>query len=217
MRSPPKCLFGLMVFLVLFGAAQAISVATHEFGELPKDIPLGQCGVFSLYSVLRSNEIEAPYNEMFSEITANKYNEVSLKQLAQYARKKGMHCEGIAHPTVGIIRNSLRNGANVILQITFERDRSPASHIVALFQGEGDSVLVLDYPRKFTIDDDSLSQWLGQSEGMLILSKKPIQIPVGYRISSMPFVSKVAGLAGIIFLIASAMMLMHARKKARQR
>jgi ABC-type bacteriocin/lantibiotic exporter with double-glycine peptidase domain len=181
----------LISILFLSGTSILANVSSLE------NVDLSQCGINSLYLCLKHHKIDVSIEEIYSSIKPDAQNNVSLYQLANYARSKGLHVKAIIKPSISDIQKSLNN--NVILQYRKELpNNSELTHIVALIRHNSKTYL-LDYPsqrREVTAAD--FTKVNIKSDGLLILSENRI---IGWQellnlrsLKSVSFYSIVCGL-----------------------
>lgn len=140
-----------------------------------ENVHLGQCGINSLYLCLKYHGIDTPLEDLYTHIQTDSENNVSLKQLGDYAKRKGLNVQYMEDPGSGDVQRILQRKRSVILQykITLP-DNSIYKHIVALIKPDT-RIILLDYPNsRQEVSLEDLSFIDGNSEGMLILSPKPM-------------------------------------------
>jgi ABC-type bacteriocin/lantibiotic exporter with double-glycine peptidase domain len=148
------------------------TLANEEISSL-ENIQLSQCGINSLYLCLKHHKVEVHLEEMYSCIKPDAQNNVSLKQLADYAKNKGLYVKAIITPSVKDIQRVLNSGDSVILQYNTELpDKSDFKHIVALIKPDA-KIFLLDYPKpRQEIILADLAKANIRSDGLLVLSRK---------------------------------------------
>lgn len=163
-----------MRFLIftLFVLSALSSGAELSFLE---DTPLGQCGINSLYLCLKYHKIDVNLKEMYSTIVPDAENNVSLRQLADYVKNKGLYIKAIIKPSAADIEQSLKNDTSMIVQYAIELpDKSKFQHIVGLVKPDK-TILLLDYPRQAQeISSEDLVKMASMSDGLFVISPKQV-------------------------------------------
>lgn len=134
-----------------------------------------QCGINSLYFCLKYHGWNISLEDLYASIHPDSENNVSLKELGDYAKRKGLYVSYTKTPKVRDIQHVLQGKHAVLLQykITWP-DNSICRHLVALIKPDT-KILLLDYPNPpKEILSQELSDLDGKCEGMLILAPKPI-------------------------------------------
>lgn len=132
-----------------------------------------QCGIDSLYFCLCYLNLNPSLTQMYADITPNEDYQVSLQQLAQYARQRGATVWAVRHPTLSILKKYLNRDSCVIVQFQ-HGDRPP--HMVSLLKPNDRRVLYTDAPRRrFVASESTLEDILSHSDGLLVLSARPIR------------------------------------------
>ena len=144
-----------------------------------ENISLSQCGVNSLYLCLKYHKINVGLEEMYSAITPDAENNVSLRQLANYVKNKRLYIKAIMKPSAADIEQSLKNDTSMIVQYVTELpDKSKFKHIVGLIKSD-QKILLLDYPKKAQeISNEDLVKMAAMSEGLLVISKRTLLLPI---------------------------------------
>ncbi|HPC28433.1 MAG TPA: cysteine peptidase family C39 domain-containing protein [Candidatus Methanomethylicus sp.] len=245
----------LIVAAVMFVAGTVPMCIGMEVSSV-EGMELSQCGVNSLYLCLRYHGIEQRLDELYAQVPADEDGNVSLKQLADYARGKGLHVKAVIKPTVedvtnvlgqkeGLTQGSQRSqgqkaedhgqdgrgtredseagsfghstrDTSVVLQYAVNMpDKSKFRHIVALVRPE-DKVLVMDYPGSAQeIMPEKLAELVSMSEGMLILSTKPLINAAEFlNFKTVKSWSFYAICVGLVMLAGSAVSSLRGRRKA---
>ena len=159
--------FALIVLLVLPIYAEISSLENASFS---------QCGINCLYLCLKYHHIDENLEDLCALIPPDAENNISLKQLADFAQKKGLYVHPVVKPVFNDVKKFLTGEHNsIILQYTLELpDKSNFRHIVVLVRPE-QKILLLDYPRPAQeIETENLAAAVARSEGMLVLSGQPI-------------------------------------------
>jgi len=161
---------GFVIFLFV-----SVSILVHAEISSLNNIHLSQCGINSLYLCLRYHKVDIRLDDMYSSIKSDAENNVSLKQLADYAKSKGLCVEPIINPSVEDIQRALQGRHSIVLQYnTTLPDNSNFKHIVALIHSDM-KIFLLDYPKvNQELSFSDLGKIEGKSEGMLILSEKTL-------------------------------------------
>lgn len=160
-----------IVFCILAGAG----AFQHEEITSLNNFQLSQCGINSLYLCLKYHGKDVGLEDLYSKIRPDAENNVNLKQLSDYAKTQKLYVAFAAAPDAEDIQQSLHGKCSIILQCkTTLPDQSKFKHIVALTKSDT-KIILLDYPNpKQEVTFQDLSVIDGNSEGMLILSEKPI-------------------------------------------
>jgi hypothetical protein len=148
------------------------ALSSGEKKSSSEDISMGQCGINSLYLCLKYHKIDASLKEMYSAITPDAENNVSLRQLADYVKNKELHIKEIMKPTASDIEQSFKNDASMIVQYTIELPGKPKFRYIAGLVKSDNTILLLDYPsqtQKISIED--LVKTASKSDGLLVISK----------------------------------------------
>lgn len=172
-------------FAVLVGSS---TVQPQGISSL-ENVRLGQCGIHSLYLCLKYHGIDSLLEDLYTCIQPDSENNVSLKQLGDYAKRKGLNVQYRKNPAPEDVPKILQRRRSIILQYkTPLPDNSIYKHIVALIKPDT-RIVLLDYPNsRQEVSLEDLSFIDGNSEGMLILSPGPF--------------SNHWGLAGICLIIS---------------
>lgn len=188
------------IFFLFF----CLTGSLHAEISFLENTQLSQCGINSLYLCLKYHKADVCLNEMYSNIKPDAQNDVSLKQLADYTRGKGISVKAILAPSVEDIQKSLNRDSSVILQYnTPLPDKSDFKHIVAIIKPDA-KMFLLDYPKpkqEFTVDD--LAKVNLKSDGLLILSKKSSASSELLNFRSLKSVSFYTIVCGILIVIAT--------------
>jgi ABC-type bacteriocin/lantibiotic exporter with double-glycine peptidase domain len=157
---------------------------------------LSQCGINSLYLCLKYHGTGIPLEDLYINIQPDSENNVSLKQLGDYAKQKGLYVQYVNNPESGDIQTFLQGKRSVLLQYkTPLPDNTTYKHIVALVKADNE-IILLDYPNpKKEVTLQELSVINGNSEGMLILTEKPF---INLRSAGACLIA--SGLLGILIL-----------------
>lgn len=154
-----------------------IIITVGLFGKLHAEIndnssvPKSQCGINSLYFCLKYFGCNRPFHELYNDIATNSNNEVNLKQLADYARQKGLFVNGVKSPTLSVVTKNLEKGKCVILQWTKSIGNTQFSHIMPIVNIPDKGVLVFDFPiNKMYVSEKDLSEYIRLSNAALILA-----------------------------------------------
>ena len=167
-RKSEVCSFILMVV-----------TASAVFGNtpvkyLPKEIELSQCGINALYTSMRQLGVRVPLKSLYSAISPNDKNEVSLFQLADFARQQGLFAKGVKRPTVGMIKKMLSDTSTIIIQFEYGLKEIGNTHMATLIQHSDSQILFLDAPlKKVLLSEEQLEKLVGRSQGMMVLSVLP--------------------------------------------
>lgn len=141
-----------------------------------KDVKLNQCGINSLYLCLKYNGIETNLDQIYSDIEPDADNNVSLKQLAGYAKRNGLYIKPVIKPSCDDVKKYLSKDTSIILQYALDLpNESNFKHIIAIVMSANNNIFLLDYPKPaFRIEMEEIAGGITASEGMLVLSKKPV-------------------------------------------
>lgn len=158
-------------FVVLAG----MSASRTEGISSLENVQRSQCGIHSLYLCLKYHGADASLEELYTGIPPDHENNVSLKQLGDYAKRKGLYVQYRKKPGSRAVQKDLQKNRSMIIQYQIILpDNSIYKHIVALIKPDT-GIILLDYPNlKQEVSLQDLSFINGNSEGMLILSPKPI-------------------------------------------
>ncbi|MBU1260273.1 MAG: hypothetical protein ABIJ52_00560 [Pseudomonadota bacterium] len=158
--------FALIVLLVLPIYAEVSSLENASFS---------QCGINCLYLCLKYHHIDENLEDVYAAIKPDEGNNVSLKQLADFAKTKGLYVHPVVRPAFEDVKKFLTKDNSIIMQYALELpDKSKFRHIIVLVMPE-QKILLLDYPKPAQeIETEKLAAVVADSEGMLVLSGQPI-------------------------------------------
>jgi len=158
--------FALIALLALPIYAEISSLENASFS---------QCGINCLYLCLKYHHIDEKLEDVYAAIKPDGENNVSLKQLTDYAQKKGLYVHPVIKPVFDDVKKFLTKDNSIILQYTIDLpDKTKFRHIVAIVKPD-QKILLLDYPRLAQeIETEKLAAVVANSEGMLALSGQPI-------------------------------------------
>jgi len=165
-----------------------------------------QCGINSLYLCLKYHHINENLDDVYVAIKPDKDNNVSLQQLADFAKTKGLYVHPIIKPSFIDIKKYLNKDSSIVLQYVIDLpDKTKFRHIIALVKAD-EKIFLLDYPGPAKEKEaEELAVTISNSEGMLVLSKQPIsnfaELFNGRNLKSLSFYAICTGLALIIFIV----------------
>lgn len=189
--------FALIIFPVSFICAETSSL---------EDTPLNQCGINCIYLCLKYHKINEKLDDVYAAIKPDVENNVSLKQLADFAKIKGLYVHPVIKPSFSDVKKFLTKDNSIILQYTIDLpDKSKFRHIAALVKPD-QKILLLDYPRPAQeIETGELAMTISNSEGMLVLSRQPVtglaELFDGRSLKSLSFYAICAGFITVGLLI----------------
>jgi ABC-type bacteriocin/lantibiotic exporter with double-glycine peptidase domain len=196
----------MMKWAVVAVVALSVAATGGEVSSL-EGVETSQCGVNSLYLCLKYHGTKQELDELYEQVPADASGNVSLKQLADYARGKGLWVKPITKPTAADVQSNLTRDTSIILQCAMDMpDKSKFRHIVALVKPQ-ESVLLMDYPRRAReIGPEKLVALVAKSEGMLVLSTRPLTSLADLldfkSLRSWGFYAIFAGLAMLVVVVA---------------
>jgi len=162
----------IVIFISLCMLVEAAAFPQTEISSL-ENPQLSQCGINSLYLCLKYHGTDIPLEDLYARIQPDSQNNVSLKQLGDYAREKGLYVKFIREPTAQTIQKALQRNNSIVLQFQIPLpDHSVYKHMAGLIQSDA-SILLLDYPnpqRKLSLPE--LTNMAAHSEGILVLSSQ---------------------------------------------
>jgi len=202
-------ILGVVFFLAIFAGAQRI----------PEEMrgSISQCGINSLYSCFRYLGVNIKLEEMYSQIKADENNMVNLYQLAQYAKRKGLHVRTLRKCKLSKLKKKLlKQNSSILLHYEFEMlENIKKSHLVALVKPREAEILVLDFPiEPYTANEDKLTKVLQQSKGMLILSTTPFKKSMFMSIIDSSYIWIIAAVSALfVFIITLLSIIKHPTNK----
>jgi ABC-type bacteriocin/lantibiotic exporter with double-glycine peptidase domain len=164
----------VMKWAIIAAMGFLAGVACAEMSSVD-GMQVSQCGVNSLYQCLKYHGINEKLDSIYVSIPADADWNVSLKQLADYAKAKGLHVKPVIRPTAADVQNYLTKDTSIILQYAKDMpDKSKFKHVVAMIR-QDNKILIMDYPKQASeIEPGDLAALMPLSEGMLVLSPKPL-------------------------------------------
>jgi len=156
-------------------AVVVLSHAHYVCAAIPDAIrhTASQCGIDALYFCLCYLNSNPSLVQIYADIPANEEYQVSLQQLAQYARQRGVSVWAIRRPALPIVKKYLNRDSCIVVQFQYGNGQP---HMVALLKPTKGAVLYVDAPRrKFVASDSTLEDILSHSDGLLVLSARPIR------------------------------------------
>jgi hypothetical protein len=155
---------------------------------------------------LKYHKINERLDDIYAGIEADADNNVSLKQLADFAKIKGLYVHPVIKPTFSEVKKFLTKDNSIILQYAIDLpDKSKFRHIAALVK-PAQKILLLDYPAPAQeIEMGKLAVDVAHSEGMLVLSRQPItglgELFNGRSLKSLSFYAICAGFISVCLLV----------------
>jgi ABC-type bacteriocin/lantibiotic exporter with double-glycine peptidase domain len=183
-------IFVLIVSLTSFAGAEMSSLENATFS---------QCGINCLYLCLKYHQINENIDDIYAAVKPDEENNVSLKQLAKFAKTRGLYVRPVIKPVFGDVEKALTGNRSIILQYALDLpDKTKFKHIVALVKPDR-KILLLDYPAPaYEIKTEDLKTTVSNSEGMLVVSPQPIinfaEFLNGKTLKSLSFYAIAAGL-----------------------
>jgi ABC-type bacteriocin/lantibiotic exporter with double-glycine peptidase domain len=187
-----------MRFLIFVLIVSLTSNTCAEISSL-ENVSFSQCGINCLYLCFKYHKINENLDDVYAAVKPDEENNVSLKQLANFAKTKGLYIRPVIKPVFDDIEKFLTKDRSIILQYTLDLpDKTKFKHIVALVKPDR-KILLLDYPAPaYEIKTEDLKTTVSNSEGMLVLSPQPIinfaEFLNGRTLKSLSFYAVAAGL-----------------------
>lgn len=151
--------------------------AENEVSSI-ENVQFNQCGINSLYLCFKYHKIDEKLDDIYASIKADADDNVSLKQLANFAKKEGLYVHPVINPSMNDINKFLTKDNSIIIQFKYNlnlQDKPQLSHIAAIIKPQ-QKIFLLDYPQSAKeLDLARLAMILSKSDGMLVLSKEPIK------------------------------------------
>lgn len=165
----------MITTVFFFGVWCGVLSSQREGTSSLETIQLNQCGINSLYLCLKYHGLNVPLEDLYGSIRPDAQNNVSLKQLGDHAKRKGLYVQYRKKPGSRTVQKDLQKNRSVIIQYQIILpDNSIYKHIAVLIKPDR-KIILLDYPNtRQEVSLQDLAFLDENSEGMFLLSPKPI-------------------------------------------
>ncbi|MDD5135213.1 MAG: hypothetical protein PHP01_07375 [Phycisphaerae bacterium] len=182
-----------------------------------ENVPFSQCGINCVYLCLKYHHIDEKLENIYAQIKPDAENNVSLKQLADFARKKRLYIHPVVRPAFKDVEKFLTKNNSIILQYAVDLpDKTKFRHIITLVKPD-QKILLLNYPMQAQeLEKEKLTAHVEDSEGMLVLYPQPItsfvEFFTGRSLKSLSFYSICAGFVFVGIPVITAFKKRQAKK-----